>query len=45
LEIYGDGAFARLPELAGRDFELHREEIVLSFREQVSTREGHCARG
>ena len=40
-----DGAFARLPELAVRDFESHQEEIARFFTGTVTPRERHYSAG
>jgi hypothetical protein len=40
-----DGAFVRLPALAGRDFESSREEIARFFTNTVSPRERHYSVG
>lgn len=39
-----DGAFARLPGLAGEHFEEHRETIAVFFETTVGTRERHYSR-
>lgn len=40
-----DGAFARLPDLAGRDFESNRDEIERFFEATVMPRERHYSAG
>lgn len=40
-----DGAFARLPDLAGQDFEANRKEIAHFFTETASPRERHYTSG